>query len=202
MSGQWISIDGCEGCGKTTLVRKLRERYPDFMYIPEFSDSIIGKTLNNAVKNEPYIISDSIIGASLLFLSDYFQMIETLIVPNLKQGAIIISDRGFVTKIAVQAAVMSEFYDREQIQKALTELFRLSIMPNCTIVMDIPLEVIKSRLLNKDGYCDEEREKFIRATKQEISNYANIFDLKTSRIFNNKEAEEIVLNFKKYFKIE
>lgn len=202
MSGKWISIDGCEGCGKTTLVRKLRERYPDFVYIPEFSDSIIGKTLNNAVKNEPYIISDSIIGASLLFLSDYFQMIETLIVPNLKRGATIISDRGFVTKIAVQAAVMSEFYDREQVQKALTELFRLSIMPNCTIVMDIPLEVIKSRLLNKDGHCDEEREKFIRATKQEISNYANIFDLKTSKIFSNKEAEEVVLNFKEYFKIE
>lgn len=202
MSGKWISIDGCEGCGKTTLVRKLRERYPDFVYIPEFSDSIIGKTLNNAVKNEPYIISDSIIGASLLFLSDYFQMIETLIVPNLKRGATIISDRGFVTKIAVQVAVMSEFYDREQVQKALTELFRLSIMPNCTIVMDIPLEVIKSRLLNKDGHCDEEREKFIRATKQEISNYANIFDLKTSKIFSNKEAEEVVLNFKEYFKIE
>lgn len=202
MSGKWISIDGCEGCGKTTLVSKLRERYPDFVYIPEFSDSIIGNILNNAVKNEPYIISDSIIGSSLLFLSDYFQMIETLIVPNIKQEAIIISDRGFVTKIAVQAAVMSEFYDRGQVQKALIELFKLSITPNYTIVMDTPLEVIKSRLLNKDGHYDEEREKFIRTTKQEIAIYADIFDLKTLKIHNNKDAEEVISNFDKYFETE
>lgn len=198
MSGKWISVDGCEGCGKTTLVSKLRERYPDFVYIPEFSDSIIGKTLNNAVKNEPYIISDSIIGASLLFLSDYFQMIETLIVPNIEQGATIISDRGFVTKMAVQAAVMSEFYERGQVQKALIELFRLSIIPNYTIVMDTPLEVVKNRLLTRDGHYDKEREKFIRATKQEISTCADFFDLKTLKICSDKDAEDVVLNFEKY----
>ncbi len=44
-------------------------------------------------------------------------MIETLIVPNIEQGATIISDRGFVTKMAVQAAVMSEFYERGQVRR-------------------------------------------------------------------------------------
>lgn len=198
MRGKWISIDGCEGSGKTTLVNRLKERYPNFVYIPEFSDSIIGKTLNNAVKNEPYIISNSIIGASLLFLSDYFQMIETLIVPNIEQGAIIVSDRGFVTKIAVQVAVMSESYERRQVQQALIELFRLSIIPDYTIVMDMPLEVIKNRLLNKDGHYDEEREKFIKATKQEIHTFAEEFNLKTLKIYNDKNADELVLNFEKY----
>lgn len=198
MRGKWISIDGCEGSGKTTLVNRLKERYPNFVYISEFSDSIIGKTLNNAVKNEPYIISNSIIGASLLFLSDYFQMIETLIVPNIEQGAIIVSDRGFVTKIAVQVAVMSESYERRQVQQALIELFRLSIIPDYTIVMDMPLEVIKNRLLNKDGHYDEEREKFIKATKQEIHTFAEEFNLKTLKIYNDKNEDELVLNFEKY----
>lgn len=199
MRGKWISIDGCEGCGKTTLVNKLKERYPNFVYIPEFSDSIVGKTLNNAVRNEPYIISNSIIGASLLFLSDYFQMIETLIVPNIEQGAIIVSDRGFVTKIAVQAAVMSDFYEKRQVQQALIELFRLSIVPDYTIVMDIPLEVIKNRLLNKDGHYDEEREKFIKSTKQEIHIYADFFNLRTLKIYDDKDVDEMVLNFDRYF---
>lgn len=202
MSGKWISVDGCEGCGKTTLVNRLKERYPNFIYIPEFSDSIVGKTLSNAVKNEPYIISDSIIGASLLFLSDYFQMIETLIVPNIKQGAIIISDRGFVSKIAVQSAVMSAFYEKAQVQKALIELFRLSITPNYTIMMETPLEEIKSRLFNRDGHYDDEREKFIKATKRELAFYADIFDLKTLKIYSDKEAEEVILNFDRHFGTE
>lgn len=199
MRGKWISIDGCEGCGKTTLVNRLKMHYPNIIYIPEFSDSIVGRTLDNAVKNEPYIISDSIIGASLLFLSDYFQMVETLIVPKIDQGSIIVSDRGFVTKIAVQAAVMSEFYERNQVQQSLIELFKLSIRPDYTIIMDTTLEVIRDRLLNKDGHYDEEREKFIKATKREIENYAEIFKLKTLKIYDDNDIEGVIFNFDRYF---
>jgi len=148
MIGKWISIDGCEGSGKTTFVNELKKQCPDLVYVPEFSDSIMGKVLSESVKKDPYIISNSIIGATLLFISDYFAMVETIIKPNISKGKHVISDRGFSSKIAVNYAVMSESYDDQIVKTFFLELFKLSPIPDHTIIFDMPFELIKKRLIN------------------------------------------------------
>jgi len=41
----WISIDGVEAAGKTTLVNVLRERFEDVLVVDEFGDDPVGRFL-------------------------------------------------------------------------------------------------------------------------------------------------------------
>lgn len=198
MRGKWISIDGCSGSGKTTFVNKLKKMYPEFVFIPEFSDSVVGNTLSNAVKIQPYLISNSVIGASLLFLSDYFQMLETIIIPSVNEGKYVISDRGFLSKIAVQSAVMSELYNTEQVRKALIELFQLSMHPDYSIIMDTPMSEIKNRLVRRDGYYNAESERFNIETIKEIDYYSKFFNSNIITITNDIESDKLISKIKQY----
>ena len=72
--------------------------------------------MQKAVKQGAYIISNAKIGSSLLFLSDYFLMCESIIYPNIDNGHTVISDRGFLSKIAVQDVIMAEKYDKNLVE--------------------------------------------------------------------------------------
>lgn len=192
MIGKWISIDGCEGSGKTTLVSELKKIKPNLVYVPEFSDSIMGRVLEESVKSDPYIISDSIIGAGLLFLSDYFAMVETVIKPNLLRGNHVVSDRGFTTKMAVNCAVISDRYEEQIVKNFLHELFKLSPIPNCSIILDPPFDVIRKRLIDKDGHWDDERSKFISLSKIMINEFSDSMGLYKKVIIDETQVSDVI----------
>lgn len=199
MRGKWISIDGCGGSGKTTLVNLLKEKYTDVTYVPEFSKELTGITLEKAVRQGAYIIPNSKIGSSLLFLSDYFLMCESIIYPNLENGHIVISDRGFLSKIAVQDVIMSEKYDKGTVEKCLFELFKLGPIPDYSINLDIPLDIIKNRIRKRNGFLYRGQEELIMATKRRIEDYAEMFHIKLIRICNVDDVEKFIAHATEYF---
>lgn len=198
MKGRWISIDGCGGSGKTTLANRLKEKYPEVTYIPEFSEELTGVALQKAVKQGAYIISNSKIGSSLLFLSDYFLMCESIICPNIDNGHTVISDRGFLSKIAVQDVIMSEKYDKNLVENCLVQLFRLGPIPDYSINLDVPLDIIKSRIRERDGFFYTGQEELIKATKRRIEDYAQIFHIRTIRICNVEDMEKFIAHSAEY----
>lgn len=193
MKGKWISIDGCGGSGKTTLFNRLKEKYSEIIYVPEFSEELTGITLKKAVKQGAYIIPNSKIGSSLLFLSDYFLMCESIINPNIKKGNIVISDRGFLSKIAVQDVIMSEVYDKSTVEKFLLELFRLGPIPDYSLNLDIPIDLLKNRIRRRDGFLYAGQEELMKRTKKRIEDYAKIFNIELIRICNVEDIKQFIL---------
>lgn len=198
MKGKWISIEGCGGRGKTTLVNRLKKIYPEAIYVPEFSEELTGVILQRAIKQGAYIIPNSKIGSSLLFLSDYFFMCESIVCPNLDSGHTVISDRGFLSKIAVQDVIMSEKCDKKMVKNCLVQLFRLGPIPDYSINLDIPLDIIKDRIKKRDGFFYIGQEELIKATKKRIEDYAKIFHIKIIKICSIEDMEEFIVHSNEY----
>ena len=198
MEGKWISIDGCGCSGKTTLVNNLKLKYPNLVYVPEFSTELTGITLKKAIEQGAYIIPDSYIGSSLLFLSDYFLMCEAIIYPNIKKGNTVVSDRGFLSKIAVQDAIMSDKYDRKKVVDFLVPLFKLGPIPDISINLDISMDLLKKRILQRDKKFYIGQEQLMEKTKKRIEEYADIFNINMFKLYNNSDIEDFISHFNKY----
>src|SRR4051812_28211203 len=106
-AGFWICVDGVEGAGKTTLVGALASRLGATVG-PEFSHTLTGRALREAVTTTPHVINLSRFGQSLAFIGDFHETYETYVRPGIDAGQIVISDRGWLSKYAYQAQVLEE----------------------------------------------------------------------------------------------
>ena len=160
-AGVWVSIDGVEAAGKTTLADALRGRLPQAHDIREFSNGVIGRFLARAVETDPHYISTSPVGQSLLFLSEFWERVDGEVAPALDAGTVVIHDRGYLSKYAYQHAVMEQSLG-EGAQALLLGIFRHLRAPDVSVVLTAPEDVIKRRLIERDGACNAARLDFIR----------------------------------------
>lgn len=158
--GLWVCIDGTEGTGKTTLTRALIECL-DATPINEFSDAPFGAALREAVKTSPHFISDSPLGQSLVFLGDFIELYDAKITPALATGRTVITDRGWLTKYTYQRSVLEASSHRSQADELLLHILGLIPPPDLTILLTAPSDVVRSRLIHRDGQCSDERMRFI-----------------------------------------
>ena len=82
-----------------------------------------------------------------LYLADRANNIEYVIKPGLKQGVVVISDRYFDSTIAYQGA--GRHIPFETLIK-IRNLAPFNLMPDITVLIDLPVEVGLSRLKNLD----------------------------------------------------
>lgn len=102
--GKLIVIEGCEGCGKSTILARLREYFsgnPDFLFTREPGGTEIGLQIRKIIldpKNERM----SPLTELMLFYADRVQHIEEIINPARKQGINVVLDRGDPSTTAYQ----------------------------------------------------------------------------------------------------
>ncbi len=159
--GMWISIDGVEAAGKTTLADALARRMTDVARVAEFSQGPVGRFLADAVKASPHYISGSPGGQSLVFLGEFWERCDLEVVPQVAQGHTVIHDRGYLSKFAYQHAVMGPTLG-EAAWTVLLGVFAALPRPDLTVRLTAPIATIEQRLLTLDGSCDGDRLDFIR----------------------------------------
>jgi thymidylate kinase len=136
--GCWISIDGVDGVGKTVLAQHLVTVLDGATLVPEFSESLEGVYLKDAVtRGGPRFPSLSRMEKSLLFFADFFRQYDTLILRALQQGWIAISDRGYVSKYVFQLLVLSYDYDPAAVEIMIDALFCLIAPPDLTLYLPV-----------------------------------------------------------------
>lgn len=141
-----ISFEGIDGCGKTTQINLLKEKF-DFQKIKYISIREPGSTpiseqirtiLLNSKNTE--IASET---ESLLFVSARAQIINEIIIPALNESKIVICDRFIDSTIAYQG------YGRGMDIKKLEiiNLFAIQkVIPKFTFYLDISVEESQLRL--------------------------------------------------------
>lgn len=150
MKGFFICIEGLDGCGKTTqtklLVKRLRKHGFDTFYTAEPTQGKIGKFIKKYCLERKNRVS--IIVEALLFAADRVEHIEKEIIPALKNGKIVVSDRYVYSSLAYQGAAGLDLKWIETInQKALT--------PDLAIFLDVEPETVMKRLKPKKSVMEK-----------------------------------------------
>ena len=103
--GFFVCIEGLDGCGKTTqtrmLVKSLKEGY-DAVYTAEPTQGKVGRFIK-----ENYLHCESrgsSVVEALLFAADRFEHMEYEVLPKLREGKLVISDRYVYSSLAYQGA--------------------------------------------------------------------------------------------------
>ena len=102
----FISVEGIEGCGKSTLVngldQHLQERNIDYVITKEPGSTSIGKILRSILLDKKQQISP--LTELLLMFSDRLDHLDKVIKPSLEEGKIVITDRYIDSTYAYQGA--------------------------------------------------------------------------------------------------
>lgn len=156
LSGIFITFEGPEGAGKSThtklLCEYLKEKAVDFVYVREPGSTRIGEQIR-AVLLDPANKEMSDIAEMCLYMAARAQLVEEVILPALKKGKIVISDRFLDATIAYQGYAGG--LDINLIKK-VGEVATLGIKPHLTILLDNDVDKglnqhgkIKDRIENK-----------------------------------------------------
>jgi dTMP kinase len=140
MSGFFITLEGPDGCGKSTQIAPLADylrskgrvvfttREPGGTAISDQVRQILMAMKNTSMHPRTEI---------LLFLSARAQLVEEVIRPRLAAGEIVISDRYADSTLAYQG--YGHGYDRELLRRLL-EFATGGLQPDLTLLLDINAE--------------------------------------------------------------
>src|SRR5262249_30179925 len=142
----WVSVDGLEGAGKTTLIRGLSEKFSKAYLLPEFSDGFAGRALASAVKGTPHHISPFVVGQSLFFFREFVEKIEEARPAIEDPHSLVLSDRGFLSKIAYQGAVLRPVIGTERTDALISICLAELPVPDLTVWLSVDPEIAKVRV--------------------------------------------------------
>ena len=143
--GLFITLEGADGCGKTTQLNLLKEyltsRGYEIVVTREPGGKGLGEKLREILLNYDGEVSDRC--EAFLYLADRAQNIDTIIKPAINSGKIVLCDRHTDSSVAYQG------YGREQNIdniNMLNELAVNGVHPELTIVFDIDTETSMARV--------------------------------------------------------
>lgn len=143
--GLFITLEGADGCGKTTQLNLLKgyltSRGYEIVVTREPGGKGLGEKLREILLNYDGEVSDRC--EAFLYLADRAQNIDTIIKPAINSGKIVLCDRHTDSSVAYQG------YGREQNIdniNMLNELAVNGVHPDLTIVFDIDTETSMARV--------------------------------------------------------
>ncbi len=182
--GLFVALEGIDGTGKTTLTSMLDKslsRFLDVLITKEPSDTVYGRKLRIAFEEGRLSPEEEL----ELFVKDREEHIKNIVIPNLKQNRIVITDRYFFSNIAYQGAYG---VDIESIKKANSHF----PLPDIVIFLYLDVDTALNRIGDKRGNTNivEKKENILKvkniysALEKE---YKNIF----KRVESYSEIEEV-----------
>jgi dTMP kinase len=146
--GVFICIEGLDGCGKTTqaklLAKKLRQSN-SAVYTAEPSSGKIGTYIRECCLYGEKRLSTVV--EALLFAADRIEHVETEVIPALKQGKLVISDRYVYSSLAYQGAAGLSL---EWIEKVNEH----ALKPDLAIFIDVDPKIVMRRLKPKKSVME------------------------------------------------
>lgn len=133
----FITLEGIDGCGKTTQVQRLAQRLEEELGKPVLVTYEPGGWGNEALRSlllsqkfeHPY-------SQMLLFMADRLEHLQRVICPALQQGSVVICDRYLDSTYAYQ---VGDSQEREEVFDALVDALN-PVMPDVTFYLDLSPE--------------------------------------------------------------
>lgn len=147
-----IVIEGPEGAGKTTQVRRVAEWLGaaghEVLPVREPGGTPVGDDIRRILLDHP--ASDIVPRAeSLLFMASRAQLVEREILPALARGVVVLLDRFFLSTYAYQVA--GRGLPHEEVGAA-NRLATASLRPDLTILLTLPADEGMSRVARRGAH--------------------------------------------------
>jgi dTMP kinase len=185
-----VSIEGIDGCGKTThvglLAGWLRSRGHKVVVTDEPTDGIIGQIIKRALRGE---LKLPVATEALLFAADRVQHIEKLIKPALRAGKTVITERYSYSSLAYQSA-------RGLSMPWLENINRAAIKPNLAILIDLPADTALRRIKHSRKLDKFERD--LQLQRRVRANYLRIARLRGLKVVDGRRPiDEVQADIRK-----
>lgn len=171
--GLYIAVEGIDGSGKTTqverLVEVLKSQGKEVIQTrePRKGVGLIGKLIQDILHGETEIPS---VAFQYLFSADRQIHHQELILPALKEGKVVISDRCFWSAIPYGLLDVNETIGKDTISQKLVAQSILSFyheftVPDITFYLEVGLDTAIERITKGDGANEiyEDKGKLARA---------------------------------------
>ena len=156
MKGKFITLEGIEGSGKSTNLKDisntLDQKLIDYVVTKEPGSGSLGKDLRSLLLSNDNQISAQV--EILLMMADRKNHLDSLVIPNLKKGNWVISDRYLDSTYAYQGG--GRKMDSVLIDELSNSLNLL--VPDLTILFDLPVELALERAKQRANLDRFERE--------------------------------------------
>ena len=194
MKNRFITIEGCEGSGKTSIIKLICEEFEkqgiNYLSTREPGGSKISEQIRNVILNVNNTKMDYMTEA-LLYAASRRQHLEEIVKPALNDGKVVICDRYLDSSLAYQGYArgigIEEVYN---INMYATSGF----LPDLTIYIDIPVEVGLGRIKenNRDvNRLDLEKVAFHSKVREGYLKIANMYPERIKVIDGNASLEEV-----------
>ena len=165
--GLFVTLEGIDRSGKSTLAKKLKGEYTSATFTREPSDGYYGQILRESIADPdspPNGLPDF-----FLFLADRADHIREVIYPNLAAGQTVFCDRYYDSSLAYQTQSFGELVPKHinGVQFADKLLEDWVIEPDLTLYIDIPVEEAIDRMENSSYQKYE--------TRRQLSDARNIY---------------------------
>jgi len=190
--GLFISFEGCEGSGKTTQAEKLfsylKKLHYDCLLTHEPGGTIVSEKIRRILLHHSnsslYPLTEL-----FLYLASRSQHTDELILPAIKKGTIVISDRYTDSSLAYQGVARNLSLE---LVHNLNRIATGGIIPDITFLIDINPEKGLKRLKGKDRIENEEVV-FHRKVREA---YLNIAKKRKKRIkvINGEKSENVIFS--------
>ena len=173
-STMFISIDGIDGCGKSTqveyLANRLRQQGHNVFTCRDPGSTQLGEAVRGILLSR-HDLDICRMSEMLLFMAARAQMVQEMIRPALESDKIVVTDRFLLSTIIYQGyAGKIAVADIEQVGAVATA----GILPDLCFVLDLPLEIAKSRMSDREtdrmermdsDYHEQVRQGFLKHAK-------------------------------------
>jgi len=143
----FITFEGTEGCGKSTQVQRLVERFQaeeiPFVATREPGGTPIGETIRELLQFSPQGVRMTAETELLLFEASRSQLVREVIKPALARGLCVISDRFFDSTTVYQGVARKL---DPQIIERLNSFAVGDCIPDLTFVLDVDANTVQARM--------------------------------------------------------
>jgi dTMP kinase len=156
--GVFVVVEGVDGCGSTThsrlLVKALKSTSRESILTCEPTSGPIGALIRQILQRRLFVADATgprgfaWTTMALLFAADRLDHLDSLVLPALRDGAIVVSDRYDLSSLAYQSATAPEAHSAIP---WIRELNSRAVRPDVTVVIDVPAEVAEERRRGRGG---------------------------------------------------
>lgn len=194
MRGKLITLEGIDGSGKSTVLKRLHHNLqdnPDVVFTREPTNGWIGEAVHRAIRSKTDPLAEL-----FLFIADHADHLSTTIRPALEADKIVISDRYSDSRYAYQGATLEGTIDHPM-QWVMRLHKGWTVVPDITILLDVHPSTAIKRVGNRNHQTKFEKMAFLQQVR---SNYLKLVKKEPHRFLivdaelPVEEVEAIVLS--------